>query len=91
LLTFIDFCVVFLKEKVKKKKYYNEKQKSMKDNKDWLIYTLQRQKNSVNRSGLWCLMPLSTIFQYIMVVSFIGGGNRRKATTCRKSLTNFIT
>ena len=23
----------------------------------------------------WCLMPLSTIFQYIMAVSFIGGGN----------------
>jgi len=25
---------------------------------------------------LWCLMPLSTIFSYIMAVSFIGGGNR---------------
>jgi len=33
-------------------------------------------------------------FSYIVVVSFIGGGNRitrRKPTTCRKSLTNFIT
>jgi len=28
---------------------------------------------------------------YIMVVSFIGGGNRRKSLKCRKSLTNFIT
>ena len=28
---------------------------------------------------------------YIMAVSFIGGGNRRKPATCRKSLTNFIT
>ena len=26
----------------------------------------------------------------IVVVSFIGGGNRRKPPTCRKSLTNFI-
>ena len=33
-------------------------------------------------------------FSYIMVVSFIHGGNRsieRKLPTCRKSLTNFIT
>jgi len=32
-------------------------------------------------------------FNYIMAVSFIGGGNwstRRKSPTCRKSLTNFI-
>jgi hypothetical protein len=44
--------------------------------------------------GSWCLMPLSTIFQFIMVVSFIGGGNRstpKKPLTFRKSLTNFIT
>jgi len=40
--------------------------------------------------GLKCSMPLSTIFQ---LYRFIGGGNlsiRRKPTTCRKSLTNFI-
>ena len=33
-------------------------------------------------------------FSYIMVVSFIGGGNQsnwRKPLICRKSLTNFIT
>jgi hypothetical protein len=33
-------------------------------------------------------------FSYIVAVSFIGGGNRsicRKASTCRKSLANFIT
>ena len=28
--------------------------------------------------GLWCLTPLSTIFSYIVAVSFIGGGNRNK-------------
>ena len=27
----------------------------------------------------------------MVAVSFIGGGNRRKPPTCRKSLTNFIT
>jgi hypothetical protein len=39
--------------------------------------------------GLWCLMPLSTIFQYIVSTSFIGGGYMsiwRKPPTCRKSI-----
>jgi uncharacterized membrane protein len=35
--------------------------------------------------GLWCLMPISIIFHFIMVVSFIGGGNR---STRRKLLTS---
>ena len=42
--------------------------------------------------GLWFITPLSTIFSYIVAVSFIAGGNRRtrrKPPTCRKSLTNF--
>jgi hypothetical protein len=37
--------------------------------------------------GLWCLTPLSTIFQlYIVAVSFNGGGNRN---TWRKPVRNF--
>jgi len=43
--------------------------------------------------GLWSLMPLSTIFQLIVAVSFTGGGNRstlRKPQTCCKSPTNII-
>ena len=36
---------------------------------------------------LWCLTPLSTNFNYIMAVSFIGGGIFQ---TCRKPPTNFI-
>jgi hypothetical protein len=30
-------------------------------------------------------------FSYIVAVSFIGGGTRRKPLTCCKLLTNFIT
>jgi hypothetical protein len=35
-------------------------------------------------------MPLSTYFSYIVTVSLVGGGNRRKPSTCRKSLTTIL-
>ena len=45
-----------------------------------------------NLHRVWWLVCL--YFSYIVVVSFIGGGNlgtQTKPPTCRKSLTNFIT
>jgi hypothetical protein len=44
--------------------------------------------------GLWCLTPLSILFQLYRRIQFLSGANRkpqRKLPTCRKSLTNFIT
>jgi len=59
------------------------------------IYTMHHTSNKTESTnyvlfGLWC----QQYFSYIMVVSFIGGGNqstRRKPPTCNKLLTNFIT
>ena len=40
--------------------------------------------------GVWCLTPLSTIFQLYRGGQFIGGGIWRESPTCRKSVTNVI-
>jgi hypothetical protein len=65
----------------------------------WRILYLSILKNLIKNIQVWfmvfnALMLLSTIFSYIVAVSFIGGGNRstrRKPLTCHKSMTNFIT
>jgi hypothetical protein len=51
---------------------------------------LTKTWNKWFRFGLWCLTPPSTYFSYLVVVSFIGGGNRssrRKPPTWPKSLS----
>jgi hypothetical protein len=50
----------------------------------------------VNTPGLTACMSegekhFQQYFSYIVGVSFIWGGNRRKPPTCRKSLTIFVT
>jgi hypothetical protein len=57
------------------------------------IYTPNAYEVICRVVTIGCLTVLSTIFSYIVAVSFIGGGNRRtqrKPPTSHKSLTNFI-
>jgi hypothetical protein len=45
----------------------------------WRLVLCQVKTELERWFGLWCFTSLSTqYFSYVMVVSFIGGGNRRK-------------
>jgi hypothetical protein len=54
------------------------------------LFIIQKLNKCILGWMVWFMFQ--QYFSYIVVVSFIGGGNwnaRRKLLTCRKSLTNF--
>ena len=70
------------------------------NNEAYTMFFFKRGEMSDNQINLcyiglfdvWCCLT-PQYFSYIVMVSFIGGGNQRtrgKPTTCCKSLTNFI-
>ena len=56
-------------------------------NQTWLLWSFSGPLSKLYK----CHFQQFFSYMYIEVVSLIGGGNRRKPATCRKSLTNFIT
>ena len=56
-----------------------------------LAFFMLRHKLRLSNGGCVVYHHVHQYLSYVVAVSFIGGGNRKKAPTCVKSLTNFIT
>ena len=56
-----------------------------------LAFFMFRHKLRISNGGCGVYRHVQQYLSYVVAVSFIGGGNRKKAPTCVKSLTSFIT